>query len=1163
VPERATLRAVRLVRSHRHEQLWEELLVAIDRRRDGLEPLEVITPDRGSERAIELFVARRRGLALNLRFRRFEPVAAEWLAARTGSAPADRTRWEALLLAVLFDDAELARPELSAVRGWIEAGPEEGRAARRASLARRTAELFSAYDRSRPGLVSAWIDGAAPPAALVPEGSPLAVHDAWQGALFRRARARGEARTWTELLALAEARPVTEVGAPLHVLLAPTMPETLLRTLAVLARERPVTVYALDPCREFWEDALSGKELARRKAEVSSPNEENPLLAAWGRAGRQTLAALHELADWNTEERFDEGGAEGALAEVQRSIVERRPIAPCPADGTLSRVLAPSLRREVEWVAAEIWQRIAEGARFTEIAVLFPDGARDRYLPLVESVLAEARQVPFASSEIPLVAGSPIAAAAHGLWSAAAGELTRSRLLDLVLSSKVRAHLPDAQPSAWAALLDRLGFFRGLVAEDTEGRGGDLSQALDRMALGAVAPGERSAVSEPLCGLFPEEIDAAGDESGGLYVLVRSLADDLLFARHARLSLTEWSRFFGAMLSAYLHPESARDEAELGRVRTTLAALERRHLEGTRYPALVPLRVLLAELEAERVEFGTPGVSGVTVGTLGGHRGRTAAHLFVLGLGEGQFGGGGGERGLDVSRAARQRLDVEHHERDRYLFLETLLAARQRLTVSWVARDEASGEELSPSPVLAELFEAAGALFASHTPPLRRHEDDARGPFARAALPLALAEARAQALGDRERAELGGDAAGAGLSFSAFARLVRPDDPRRALLAWDAVGEAKRSEPALAPAAPPRRLMLRPAAPAASPDKSSNTGTSPSAERVPVRVRLPALRSFLERPMQAAAEHALGAAEREDRARFDEPPLAIDPEIEARVLSAAVRHALEGHDLARFLTRRVRREEARGRVPPGALGRREEASLLAEASQLLGAVRALVPSGPARPFRLGPGRTVGEVQEVALPPLSLGDVGPGPGALLGESHAWLANEGAAVIVLDPKGAARSGERRAKIRAQRMLLRAFVDHAALAALGNPAGPAQRTVHLVTAGGALTVRLRPFDGEAARRWLRSLASELVRGHAAFLPVEVLLAHRERIARGDPDVVEALERALDKARAKDERLGELHGPVRDPKERPAPERAELLRLVGQRLGPFFDHLIEGSAP
>ena len=61
---------------------------------------------------------------------------------------------------------------------------------------------------------------------------------------------------------------------------------------------------------------------------------------------------------------------------------------------------APTLQREVEIVAGQIWQCIQEAQsdgqpiRFHEIAVLLPDGDRARYLPHIADIFAAHDQIP-------------------------------------------------------------------------------------------------------------------------------------------------------------------------------------------------------------------------------------------------------------------------------------------------------------------------------------------------------------------------------------------------------------------------------------------------------------------------------------------------------------------------------------------------------------------------------------------------------------------------------------------------------------------------------------------------------------------------------------------------------------------------------------------------
>ena len=109
---------------------------------------------------------------------------------------------------------------------------------------------------------------------------------------------------------------------------------------------------------------------------------------------------------------------------------------------------------------------------------------------------------------------------------------------------------------------------------------------------------------------------------------------------------------------------------------------------------------------------------------------------------------------LDLRGAAPapQPGDVTPREQDEYVFLETLLSARERLTLSYVARDATTGERKDPSSTLLALRDVLGAgtggdeLLRGITrkdPPLARHRDDA----VCAVLPAAARERQAAALG--------------------------------------------------------------------------------------------------------------------------------------------------------------------------------------------------------------------------------------------------------------------------------------------------------------------------------------------------------------------------------------------------------------------------------
>jgi exodeoxyribonuclease V gamma subunit len=73
-------------------------------------------------------------------------------------------------------------------------------------------------------------------------------------------------------------------------------------------------------------------------------------------------------------------------------------------------------------------------------------------------------------------------------------------------------------------------------------------------------------------------------------------------------------------------------------------------------------------------------------------------------LGDGRFPAADGPDPLDLTSARHETGYVSLRERDKYLFLETLVCARDCLYLSYVARDAQTGDKLNPSPVVHELM---------------------------------------------------------------------------------------------------------------------------------------------------------------------------------------------------------------------------------------------------------------------------------------------------------------------------------------------------------------------------------------------------------------------------------------------------------------------------
>ncbi len=1114
---------IRLVYGNRIDMLARALARALDAREDAgvspLTPTHVVVPNRHLQRYLEIELARARGFSANLRFHRLDALVAGWLRSETGAGALGRRDLLRALLGLFTDPAAMDEPALEPVRRYLDTTGEAGSlGARQAQLALRMARLYEGYLYGRPELIAAWERGAHHLA-----DTPMAETERWQRALYDRLRAREPGAPLPEVLRrLAETIGGGSLPDAVHVFGLSYVARVFQWAYGLLGRRTQLHLYVPNPCQEFWEDLPAATE-----AEIAEGPGEPPLLSWWGRPGREHVRLTSELTDGVFEDAFaDPVAAEGTLLRtLQEDVLRRRPPPaepPCTLDGTVRALACSGVRRELETVAEAIWQavRADPSLRFNEIAVFVPPDARAAYLPQLSAVFEAAGQLPHHVVDLPLASASMMVEAASLLLRLPRSPFRRTDVLAVATHPCVR--VPGGSSidrSGWPRLIDRLGAFHdrasipeGYAASDLL----DWDQAIRRLTLGAFMEGERAGEERPF-GVGAERHrpeDASRDQGGpALALLLRALANEASLGRGERRSLTEWGAHFRELFASLLEPLDAAQEREL---RRCLAAADRLgELDATGAPvehrlAAELVEEALARLGGARGEYLA---EGVVVGALAPMRAIPFRRIFVLGLGEGRFPSAERRDPLDLRQVGRKLGDVTPPERDKYVFLEALLAAREQVVLSWVGRDPTSGERVAPSSVVQQLIDlvrqsyvADGALIEEV--PLRRHQIE--GSVSRSAR--------------RERA-----AAEAGSALrEAVGRRLEADE----LL------ELAEVDPQLA-----QKLVLwrvpRESAPA---------------ERM--RVGIATLRRFLESPAQGWARAVVGLLEPDDESSIfrDEEPLRPERLARATMLREVFGEALpDPFDPGRYQAR-VRELQERGRWPLGPLavaGEQVDRAALGGWDRLRRS--ALESASPSR-HRFGTGASRGDADRVH-PPLELElelERGTVTVELIGRTEV-LVDEGRASLVLIPKDPP-SGIGLAR---ERLFygLRGFLDHVVLRAAGIDPGAGHRTLVAFagpTGSQDASLRFRPLEPGHARqllgRWLTDLLSE---AHAYFLPCEAVFEDPRGWRTLTP---EKLEQALAKVRR---RGGRWHyGPL--PADRvaalPAPPAEEALALVQGRFGAYF---------
>ena len=755
---------IELIVETKQEELVQSLAEQLRSRIGSLdalfEPALLVVPNRAIQNYLEFELARILGITPNLHFTLLRsflgaalPTDGPWKKRKVLT----RESLFFFLQDLLSKDGLPWAKECPELLEYLQKSPEPASQERRHfQLARKLAELFTEYDFSRsaplsnaslPGgeeaLLQRWKD-------LNPGGPELKGVERWQAHIWNALfEPEGPIQTLekTEKIQYLTLAQAYEEVRPEDLLLPEQfslfgfayMARFFVEAIEKISHRSTVQNYILTPTGDWYS---TSQPIAAK----------SPLLQEWGLPGKEFAHQWQRAEARVRRETQPQPGIPTSttlLSSIQ-SHIEGIPATSLPSqesDGSLKFLAAPTLRREVESLASQIkglFENVPTDEPPPTIAVLVAGADLQTYLPQVRAVFSAAPQIPFTTFQVPNPEVSGLIQAGQRLLRLPFGAFTRADLLPLLMHPNLRGRGKNADPELWARWCQNLSIIShpdrdsqaNTYVADVDLDLYNWNQGFQRLTLGGfLASSKEDALFELEDTLYLLEDHHSLNQAARFDTLVHSLIHDARWLRDARFSVSRWVEVLSTYFETYLRPSNQNDldpffYTAILRAITTLEEENPFSLQ----PPLLSFRtiteVLHDRLEAIQMQAYSQLTGGVVVSTALALRSLPFDHLFVIGLSEDLFPNKERNDALDLrDHFPRQLGDLSPSQRDRYTFLEALMGARKSLTLSWVAREDTTGETMEASSVVHELLDFINETFAispellTFRPPLHRFDD--------------------------------------------------------------------------------------------------------------------------------------------------------------------------------------------------------------------------------------------------------------------------------------------------------------------------------------------------------------------------------------------------------------------------------------------------------
>lgn len=695
-------------------------------------PEIVVVPSIATRRWLSFQIAQNQGICANYHFPFLGDFVTSLVSQGSPEGAAERLSFEALIWKIdSLLQRSVGKKEFAQVTRYLR----DRDPLKRFHLAIRLANLFDQYGAYRPEMLSSW----------VASGKKRSAEEAWQANLWRQL---GQMPVFDHTLERLRAHgfdgvPNLDLPERVSVFAPANVPPAYLDLLFQLAREREIHLFVLRPSRAYRGDDPTPKQRARLGLTPSDSPTGNPLTTSWGRIDVELTDLLLEKEErlqtkvTTSSEQFREFKTATILGTLKGDITEGQsrgavvgdasdaipPIIVRPNDRSLGLHVCYSPMREVEILYDQLLDCFATmpGLRPRDILVMTP--AIEEYAPFIRAVFQypeeESKRIPYSLADRHPRSESPTIDTFLTLLDLPGSRYTASQIFGLFGSRSLRHrfHFTDDDLSQIRDWIQKTNIRWGIDGDHRKRLGlPDLNtntwrHGLQRLLLGYAMEGKNRT---PFEGILPhDEVEGEGAGLLGRFITAAEALFQLTESLEHPRPLADWAKPLTEIIDQFFDPRGEEEVRDVRFLRLIVDQL-RTFLENGLSDGDVVFPVVryyldgqLARLEQRGNFFST----GVTFCALKPVRGIPARVVCLLGINDQIFPSRPQPTQFDLMAQRPRAGDPSARQDDRYSFLQAVLAAEERLLISYVGRSAIHNQEIPPSVVVSELLDYANQAF--------------------------------------------------------------------------------------------------------------------------------------------------------------------------------------------------------------------------------------------------------------------------------------------------------------------------------------------------------------------------------------------------------------------------------------------------------------------